>query len=191
MIGAFSREELEAMGFKSLGQHLRISRTATIYNPHLISIGSNVRIDNFCLIAPSGQAHFKLGDYVHLCAYTMMNGLADIEFEACTGTSPYARLLSSMDDWSGDHLMGATLPKHLIQTTSAPIVLKPAAYLGTGATVLPGVTMHEGAILGAYSMATHHLERLGVYGGVPAKYLKKRSGKCLDLIKELEVQYAP
>ena len=47
MTSFMSREELEKVGFKSIGENVLISRNATIYGAGNISIGSNVRIDDF------------------------------------------------------------------------------------------------------------------------------------------------
>jgi len=42
----YSREELEKIGFKSIGENVLISDKTSIYNPQNIEIGSNVRIDD-------------------------------------------------------------------------------------------------------------------------------------------------
>ena len=42
-----SQAHLHAMGFRSLGQNVRISDKASIYDPEIISIGDHSRIDDF------------------------------------------------------------------------------------------------------------------------------------------------
>ena len=46
-----SREHLENIGFKSLGKNVKVSDKASIYNPELIDIGDNSRIDDFCVLS--------------------------------------------------------------------------------------------------------------------------------------------
>ena len=46
--------------------------------------------------------------------------------------------------------------------------------LTTGAIVLPGVTIGEGAVVGAGSVVTKDVEPWTVVGGNPAKFIKKR-----------------
>ena len=46
----YNREELEEIGFSSIGSNVLISRKASIFAPELVSIGSNVRIDDYILI---------------------------------------------------------------------------------------------------------------------------------------------
>ncbi len=46
------------------------------------------------------------------------------------------------------------------------------AWLGTGAVILPGVTIGEGAVVGANSVVTRSVEAYTVVGGVPARKIK-------------------
>src|SRR5690606_30252289 len=56
------RSELLKMGFKRLGENVLISTKASIYNPEMMEIGSDVRIDDFCVV--SGQVVFGNYNYV-------------------------------------------------------------------------------------------------------------------------------
>ena len=64
MIGYYTGEELSQMGFKKIGKNVKISKTATLYNVSSIKIGNNVRIDNFCVIALSGEGRLSIGNHV-------------------------------------------------------------------------------------------------------------------------------
>ena len=56
---------------------------------------------------------------------------------------------------------------------SAPIVIKDKAWLGFGVTVLKGVTIGEGAVIGARSVVTHDIPAWTVAAGNPAVVVKK------------------
>lgn len=65
---------------------------------------------------------------------------------------------------------------------SNDIVVKDNVWIGFGATILKGVTIGEGAIVGAKSVVTHDVEPYTVVAGNPAKIVKKligRDNKCL------------
>ncbi len=47
------------------------------------------------------------------------------------------------------------------------------AWIGTGSMVLKGVTVGEGAIVGAHSVVTHDVPAYAVVAGVPAKIVKR------------------
>lgn len=56
---------------------------------------------------------------------------------------------------------------------NAPIIKK-GAWLGRNVIVLPGITVGEGAIVGAGAVVTKNIEPFTIVGGVPAKFIKKR-----------------
>lgn len=66
----YSQEELKKIGFLSVGKNVLISKKASIYNPGVISVGNNVRIDDFCIL--SGKV--TIGSYSHIAAYTALYG---------------------------------------------------------------------------------------------------------------------
>lgn len=53
-MGFYSREQLEKIGFKSLGENVLISDKTSIYSPENISIGNNVRVDDFSILSAGG-----------------------------------------------------------------------------------------------------------------------------------------
>ena len=57
---------------------------------------------------------------------------------------------------------------------SAPIVIKDFSWVCANCFVMMGVTIEEGCVLGASSSLFNSTEPWSVYGGVPAKFIKKR-----------------
>ena len=57
--------------------------------------------------------------------------------------------------------------------TCRPIVIKDGAWIGAGATILPGVTIGRSAIIGAASVVTHDVGDYEVAVGSPARIIKK------------------
>ncbi len=53
-----------------------------------------------------------------------------------------------------------------------PIVIKRNAWIGAGATILPGVTIGENAVVAAGAVVTKDVPANTVVGGVPAKVIK-------------------
>lgn len=56
---------------------------------------------------------------------------------------------------------------------SSPIVIKRKAWLGAGATVLPGVTIGENAIVGAGAVVTKDVPDNTIVAGIPARFIKR------------------
>jgi acetyltransferase-like isoleucine patch superfamily enzyme len=57
-------------------------------------------------------------------------------------------------------------------TYCAPIVVKKGAWLGAAATVMPGVTIGENAVVAAGALVTRDVPDNAVVGGVPARIIK-------------------
>ena len=66
------------------------------------------------------------------------------------------------------------LPPEERQTTyPAPIVLGRNVWVGSNATILPGVTIGDNAVVGAGAVVTKDVEANTIVGGVPAKLIKR------------------
>ena len=66
----YSEEELNNIGFKSIGTNVKLSKKSSIYGANEISLGNNVRIDDFCIL--SGK--IRIGNYIHIAAYSALYG---------------------------------------------------------------------------------------------------------------------
>ena len=64
-------------------------------------------------------------------------------------------------------------PDNRSATYGRPIVIEDKVWIGINATVLPGVRIGYGAIVGANSVVTRDVLPLTVVGGNPAKVIKK------------------
>ena len=53
-----------------------------------------------------------------------------------------------------------------------PIVIRRRAWIGAGATILPGVTIGENAVIAAGAVVSKDVPANSVFGGVPAKFIK-------------------
>lgn len=62
----------------------------------------------------------------------------------------------------------------IMELVTAPITLMSQSWICARATVLPGVTIGEGAVIGAVSVVSHDVAPWTVVAGSPAKVIKKR-----------------
>ncbi|MCE9680634.1 acyltransferase, partial [Shewanella sp. AS1] len=58
-----AREVIDSMGFATVGENVLISDRASFYNCPGISLGSNVRIDDFCVVS-AGAGGIYIGNHV-------------------------------------------------------------------------------------------------------------------------------
>lgn len=57
--------------------------------------------------------------------------------------------------------------------TCKPVKICRKAWIGAGATILPGVTVGENAVVGAGSVVTHDVQPNTIVAGNPARFIKK------------------
>lgn len=176
-----SQETLKSLGFRHLGRNVKISDKAAIYDPNMIEIGDNSRIDDFCVI--SGKVN--IGRNVHIAVFCNVAG-GELGVELCdfSGLAYYCNVFSQSDDYSGISLTNPTVPDEFKSEKKAPVRIGYHCIVGAGSMVFPGVSMADGCSLGAMSMLNKSTEEWGVYFGIPAKRLKSRSR---DLLLKEEV----
>jgi len=174
-----SRIEIEKIGFASIGKNVHISRNASFYGVDKIHIGNNVRIDDFCILS----GNIKVGSNIHISAYCALYGSYGIELCDYSGMSPRSIIFSASDDFSGDSLIGPLVAKEYQKIIGGKVTLSRFCQLGAASIVLPNCELKEGAVTGAMTLVTKDLEPWTIYGGAPAKALKKRKKNLLNFIK--------
>ena len=178
----YTETELQDLGFRSIGEDVLISRKTSLYSPETISIGNHVRIDDFCILSGNIEIH----DYVHIAAYAALyGGSAGILLDDFSGLSARTVIYAASDDYSGLSLTNPTVPNSYRNVSENQVHLEKHASVGSGCTILPGVTIKQGSAVGSMSLVTKSLEEFGIYAGIPVKKIKDRERKLL----ELEVQF--
>jgi len=66
--------------------------------------------------------------------------------------------------------------KEFAPTKCADVVIGDDAWIGTGAIILPGIRIGEGAIVGAGSVVTRDVPPRAIVAGVPARVIKRFDG---------------
>lgn len=172
----YSAEELQEFGFRELGKDVLVSRKASIYGASKISIGDCSRIDDFCILS----GNITIGRYIHISAYTgLFAGDAGIVVGDYAGISSRCAVYAVSDDYSGDFMTNATVPEAFRNVYSAEVRLGKHSLVGSGCTVLPGVTVGEGASVGAMSFVNRDVPEWTINIGVPCRVLKERSRELL------------
>lgn len=180
-----SRENLELIGFKKLGRNVLISEKASIYNPQNITIGSNIRIDDFCILS-AGEKGIEIGNYVHIACYVSLIGLELIKINDFVGISSKTAVYSSSDDYSGNFLTGPMIEDQFKNVDHRPVIFEKYSIIGAASIILPGVIIGEGTAVGALSLVNKDLESWGIYIGSPLKYIKKREKEMLSFLPLLK-----
>lgn len=173
-------DAIQSLGFESVGKNVQISDRASFCGAGRIKIGSNVRIDDFCVLS-AGEGGIEIGSYVHIAVGATLIGAGKITLSDFSNISSRVSIYSSNDDYSGASLTNPTVPDKYKNVVHAPVILGRHAIVGSGAVVLPGIKIGEGAAVGALSLVTKDCEEFVVYAGNPAKRIKERKRDLLLL----------
>jgi acetyltransferase-like isoleucine patch superfamily enzyme len=174
----YSEQELQNLGFKSIGKNVKISSKASIYNTDQIEIGDNSRIDDFCVI--SGK--IKIGCYVHIAPMCLVAaGEKGIIMEDFSGLAYGVQVFTQSDDYSGKTMTNPNIPSKYKNEVKKEILIGKHSIVGAGSMIMPGVQLREGTSVGAMSLVRKSTEEWSIYVGNPAKKIKDRSRALLEL----------
>ena len=178
MTSFYSEEELKSLGLKSYGKNVLISRKVSIYGAENISIGNNVRIDDYCIL--SGE--IIMGSNIHISAYVALYGANGIEMQDYTGISPRSTIFSAMDDFSGEYLIGPIHTPNKTHVVGGKVRIEQFVQIGCNSVIFPNITIGEGSVVGAMSLVNKNLAGWNRYVGVPVRLLKKREKGLMELV---------
>ncbi|MEW9671331.1 acyltransferase [Ammoniphilus sp. 3BR4] len=179
----YSEMELKEIGFKSIGKNVMVSRKTSIYMPENIKLGNDVRIDDYCCLV-GGKKGIEIGSNVHIAFHCIILGNGGVIINDFAGLSSRVSIYSATDDYSGESLTNPTIPSRFKIITEGEVCLGKHVIIGTNSTILPNVSIGEGCSVGANSLVTKSLNEWGVYFGSPARRIKDRSRKMLELEKD-------
>lgn len=141
-----------------VGKNVRLSRHGTIVNPQEVEIGDNVFISEYFHIS---ACHFSIGRDVII--------------------GP--RLLAVCNNHVFKRV-GATVFDSASEKAFEPITIESDVWLGGNVTLLPGVTVGQGCIVGAGSVVSKSLPPYTICVGSPCKPIKTRFSES-DLTEHL------
>ena len=185
-MAVLTRDLIERMGFLSLGDNVHISDRASFYGLAKISLGNNVRIDDYCTLS-AGEGGINIGNYVHVSVYASLIGAENITLSDFSGLSARVSIYSSSDDYSGSFMTNPTVPSVYTGAKHIGVQLGKHVIVGSGSVILPGVTLEDGVAVGALSLVTKSCKAFGIYAGNPARRIAERKRDLLELEQQLMV----
>lgn len=179
----YTNKELAEIGFKSVGENVYISKKSSIYSPEKMTIGNDVRIDDFCIL--SGKITIK--NFVHIAAYSALYGGSDgIEIEDFANISSRVSIYSITDDYSGETMTNPMIPHDFKKVCSKQVYIGKHVIIGSTSVVLPGCIIKEGGSFGAFSFINKSTCAWSIYAGIPVKKLRDRKKDLLILEKKFK-----
>jgi acetyltransferase-like isoleucine patch superfamily enzyme len=138
-----------------------------------ITIGSNCLLErdiSFWLSIDAGaNPRIDIGDRVYIGRNSFIGSYQPITI------GPTAMIGANSYIISGNHrFYRRDIPIADQGFAGGPVTIEKDAWIGTHATVLPGVTIGQGAIVGAGAVVTRSIPAYEIWTGVPARFLRNR-----------------
>jgi maltose O-acetyltransferase len=173
------REELQPLS-------LRLSLTRALLSPLPPNVGTRVRVQvmrmagfrigrgtmfwGMPIIVGTGSVVDKLsigeGCWLNVGCYLELGDEIRIGNDVSFG--PETMILTSTHD-----TRAGTTARRAVEVSRKPVVIKDGAWLGARCTILPGVTVGEGAIVAAGAVVHRDVPPNTLVAGVPARVVKE------------------
>ena len=172
-MGAASR--LRNICYRALGVNIQgycwLRRISIARNWSDITLEKDVALDDGVVLITGGKPKrdkIRIGSGTYVNRYTIFDGHDSLTIGRRVMIGPHCYFTD------GDH---GTNPGSSVQSQAmkiAPVIVEDEAWIGAHVTVLPGVRIGKGAVIGAGSVVTRDIPAMSVALGVPACVVRQR-----------------
>lgn len=127
--------------------------------------GKVIILGPLTIVPVGGGKQIRIGDR------TFLN--SNVRFASRGGVTigRFVQIAANVNFETASHAL-AFGPGRTRESTYAPIVVEDHVWIGSGAIILPGVTIGRGAVVAAGAVVHRDVEPSTVIGGVPARFIR-------------------
>lgn len=161
--------KFKKMDFSKIGKNVVIEDRVLIFHPENIEIGAEVYIGHDAIIKGYYKNKIVIGKGSWLGQQCFFHGGGGISIGKNVGVGPGVKIITS-------HHEANDIKKPILHTKLKlkKVIIGDNCDIGTGAIILPGVTIGHDSIIGAGAIVTKNIPAFSVAVGNPARVLKKR-----------------
>ncbi len=157
---------------KKCGEGVRLMPLAKIAKPGVVELDDFCRLRDFVFLW--GGQGIKIGKYCDIQPHVVVWGGGSLEIGDRVSIGPGSVLLTAVYTHDDGHTMVDGLPEGSSVARYGKLSIGRDVYIGANCTLMPDITIGEGAILGAGSFVNKDCEPWGIYVGSPAKKIAVR-----------------
>ena len=138
-------------------------------NGGIIRVGERVEFGKFVLLQTSARGELVIGNDVQINRFNIISAGERITIEDHCVFAPDVKILDSEHTFRQREILIKNVPG-----TSAPVSIGRGSWLGFGVSVLKGVHIGEGAVVGAHAVVRENIPPFAIAAGVPARVVGYR-----------------
>jgi galactoside O-acetyltransferase len=152
-------------------------------------LGDYSQIDDFAFVNAGRKC--TIGRFVHIASFVSIIGGGEFFIDDFSGLSAGCRVITGTDDYMGPYLTNPTVPHEFTHYQISFVRIEKHVIVGTNAVIFPGVTIGEGAAVGACTAVRRDLPPWGVYAGEPLRKIAERDREAILEKRRLLLERPP
>lgn len=151
------------------------SSAVIFFNAKLLRFLNNIKISKNVIIKSNAQicscnksAKIHIGQNTTIGYHTFIYSSEEILIGRDCMIAPFVYIVDSSHGTKPNSTMNTQPNK------TSPIIIEDDVWIGAKSIILPGVKIGKGSIIAAGSVVNSNVPEYSLYGGVPAKFIKKR-----------------
>jgi acetyltransferase-like isoleucine patch superfamily enzyme len=162
--GDFKEED-----FERLGTNVIFEKGVMVFHPENIVLGNNIYIGHNTILKAYYKNKMIIGDNTWIGQDCFFHSAGNIIIGKGVGIGPKVNILTSQHrpQLSDEPVLFSALD-------FGNVVLEDGCDIGVNSTILPNVTIGEGAIIAAGAVVNKNVPAFEIWGGVPAKKISVR-----------------
>ncbi len=162
--GEFHRED-----FRSIGEGVVFEPGVLVFHPENIELGRNIYLGHYAILKGYYINNLVIGDDSWIGQFSFLHAAGGLRIGRAVGIGPRVTILTSQHQ----------LERRELPVISAPlefgtVIIKDGCDIGVNSCIMPGVTVGEGAVVGAGAVVVNDIPPYEVWAGVPARRIRKR-----------------
>jgi acetyltransferase-like isoleucine patch superfamily enzyme len=153
----------------NFGPRLKLEGPVEVTWPERIRLGSDVTLGKDIYLGAWPQAELMVGNNSYVGRWTIILANQSVVIGNDCLIAPGCHIT----DVNHGIELGELIRKQPL--SSKPVLIGNDVWIGVGSSILPGVTIGDGAVIGARSVVTHNVPRGAIFVGSPAKLLRYRN----------------
>lgn len=165
--------------FKISHRTVRFGRIGQLHGCECISIGVNVSFGDFVYLTAwpersqnSTEPNLSIGNNCSFGAYNHITCANRVTIGDSLLTGKWVTITDNSHGETDKGTLGMRPQKRPI-TSKGPVIIGNNVWIGDKATILPGVSIGDGAVIAANAVVTKDVPAYSVVGGNPAKVIKR------------------